>query len=106
MVNPLGAFSLSTGSLSAAVGSGGGTTGASFFAPSVSGRPINGEPGGSGAGCWAAAGPAATSSVPSVPARAKPGRRDQEVMVILPYGDSVMLRRGAWSVSHRGRVLT
>src|SRR5262249_19623993 len=56
-------LSLSSGSLSAAVGTGGGATGASFLAASVSGRPSSGEPGGRGWGvaagaagvCWACA---------------------------------------------------
>ncbi len=39
-----------TGSLSAAVGIGGGGTGASFIAASVFGRPMSGEPAGNGAG--------------------------------------------------------
>src|SRR6266550_3517051 len=77
MVKPLGALSLSSGSFSAAVGIGGGATGASLLAASVSGRPISGEPGGNGAGCWAAggavccsaaAGGAAASKLPRVPA--------------------------------------
>ena len=48
MLKPAGTFSLAVGSLSAAAGSGGGATGASFCAASLSGRPIIGEPGGSG----------------------------------------------------------
>ena len=65
MLKPFGSFSLpgTVASLSAAAGIGGGATGASFMAPSVFGRPISGEPGGSGcaaagaaARCWAAAG--------------------------------------------------
>ena len=73
MLNPAGTFSFAVGSLSAAVGIGGGAIGASLAAASLSaGRPIRGEPGGSGAaaagaadgaglaaggvaGCWAAA---------------------------------------------------
>src|SRR5215470_3434093 len=69
MLKPAGTFSLAVGSLSAAAGIGGGAIGASLAAASLSaGRPINGEPGGSGAvaagaadgaglaaGCWAAA---------------------------------------------------
>src|SRR5436190_18776915 len=70
MLNPAGTFSFAVGSLSAAAGIGGGATGASFAAASLSAeRPIKGEPGGSGApaaggaglaaggvaGCWAAA---------------------------------------------------
>jgi hypothetical protein len=42
--------------LSGAAASGGGATGASFCAASLSGRPIRGEPGGSGAAAGAAAG--------------------------------------------------
>src|SRR5215472_15055667 len=57
MLKPAGTFSFAAGSLSAAVGSGGGATGASFCAASLSGRPISGEPGGSaGAAAGAAAG--------------------------------------------------
>jgi hypothetical protein len=58
MLKPAGTFSFAVGSLSAAVGSGGGATGASFCAASLSGRPSSGEPGGSGdaaGACWAAA---------------------------------------------------
>src|SRR5262249_6446349 len=69
ILKPAGTFSLAVGSLSAAAGIGGGAIGASFAAASLSaGRPISGEPGGSGAaaagaadgaglaaGCWAAA---------------------------------------------------
>src|SRR6478736_6718030 len=84
MVKPLGALSLSSGSLSAATGIGGGAIGASFWAAAVSGRPINGEPGGNGAGCWAAGG-AAASKLPSVPASTSAERRDTWVMMILPF---------------------
>src|SRR5262249_55396794 len=42
MWKPLGTLSCATGSLSAASGSGGGSTGASRIAPSVSGRPYSG----------------------------------------------------------------
>src|SRR6185437_8169353 len=55
MLNPLGALSCPTGTLSAAAASGGAGTGASFAAAALpSGRPINGEPGGSAAGGAAA----------------------------------------------------
>src|SRR5262249_61103399 len=64
MVKPLGALSLSSGSLSAAAGIGGGAIGASFWAAAVSGRPINGEPGGNGAGCWVAGGAVCCSAAP------------------------------------------
>src|ERR1700722_4516214 len=61
MLKPLGAFSLSSGSLFSAVASGGDGTGASFAAAGLlSGRPISGEPGGSAGG--AAAGAAATGA--------------------------------------------
>src|SRR5947208_16869466 len=61
MLNPGGTFSFATGSLSADAAIGGGATGASFAAASLSaGRPIRGEPGGSGA---AAAGAAAGAGV-------------------------------------------
>src|SRR5215470_18790258 len=101
MVKPLGALSLSSGSLSAAAGIGGGAIGASFWAAAVSGRPINGEPGGNGAGCWvaggavccsaatggacywAAAGGAAASKLPRVPASTSAERRDTWIMIFL-----------------------
>src|ERR1700694_4320278 len=57
MLKPGGTLSLAIGSLSTAAAIGGGATGASLAAASPSGRPIRGEPGGSGAG--AAAGAAA-----------------------------------------------
>src|SRR5262252_1597950 len=50
MLKPCASFSLAVGNLSAAAGSGGGATGASFMAASLSGRPIIGEPGGRGDG--------------------------------------------------------
>src|SRR3954451_12083002 len=57
MLKPAGTLSLASGSLSACAGIGGGATGASLEAASPSGRPIRGDPGGSG---WAAgAAPAA-----------------------------------------------
>src|SRR5262245_54657029 len=91
MVKPFGALSLSSGSLSAAAGIGGGAIGASFFAPSVSGRPIKGEPGGNGAAGWAdgvcccaAAGGVAASHVPTVPASMRAHGRAKWVMMILP----------------------
>src|SRR4051812_16703540 len=51
MLKPFCSFSLpgTVASFSAVAGRGGGATGASFMAPSLSGRPISGEPGGSGA---------------------------------------------------------
>src|ERR1700736_1072770 len=56
MLKPAGTLSFANGNLSAAVGSGGDATGASFAAASLSGRPIRGEPGGSaGAAAGAAA---------------------------------------------------
>src|SRR5882672_6281820 len=57
MLKPGGTLSLPIGSLSTAAAIGGGATGANLAAASLSGRPIRGEPGGSGAG--AAAGAAA-----------------------------------------------
>src|SRR5262245_41045142 len=84
-LKPFGALILSSGSLSAAAASGGAGTGASFCAPGVSGRPMSGEPGGNGAaGCCAAAGQDASSSVPRVPASTRPCRRDQQVMSYPP----------------------
>ncbi len=59
MLKPEASFSFAVGSLSAAVGSGGGATGASSCALTVSRRPIKGNPGGStGAGANEAAGEA------------------------------------------------
>src|SRR6266480_3682714 len=101
MVKPFGALSLSIGSLSAAVGTGGGATGASFFAASVSGRPI--KAGGNGAGCCTAAGGGAcccavgggaacccataggvaASNVPRVPASTSAHGREKWVMMVL-----------------------
>src|SRR5438067_13560561 len=48
-----GSFSLATGSLSAGVAIGGGATGASFTAASLSGRPCCQDGGGVGAAPWA-----------------------------------------------------
>src|SRR5580692_9620843 len=63
MLKPLGAFSLSSGSLFSAVASGGDGTGASFAAAGLlSGRPISGEPGGSAAAAGAAAGAGAAAA--------------------------------------------
>src|SRR5580692_10481986 len=63
MLKPLGAFSLSSGSLFSAVASGGDGTGASFAAAGLlSGRPISGEPGGSAAAAGAAAGAGAAAT--------------------------------------------
>src|SRR6201996_9501093 len=58
MLKPAGTLSLSSGSLSGAAASGGPATGASLAAASPSGRPINGDPGGS-AGAADGAAPAA-----------------------------------------------
>src|SRR5919109_2409544 len=115
MLKPFGALSLSIGSLSAAVATGGGATGGSFFAASVAGRPIKGEPGGGGAACWgggavccsAATGEAvgccataanvAASNVPRVPA-SKHGR-EKWVMMILP---ELIIRLALSFDLHRG----
>src|SRR3981081_3525009 len=56
ILKPAGTLSFAVGNLSGAAGIGGGATGASFAAASLSGRPIIGEPGGSGAAAGAAAG--------------------------------------------------
>src|SRR5882724_1716847 len=59
MLKPAGTLSFTVGDLSTAAAIGGGATGASLAAASLSaGRPIKGEPGGSAAaaGCAAAAG--------------------------------------------------
>src|SRR6478735_9727064 len=67
MLKPAGTLSFAVGNLSGAAAIGGGAIGASLAAASPAGRPINGDPGGSGAaagaapaaggvaGCWAAA---------------------------------------------------
>src|SRR5437870_11634437 len=56
MLKPGGSLSFATGSLSAAAAIGGGATGASLAAAALfSGRPINGEPGGSAGDAAAAA---------------------------------------------------
>src|SRR5258705_6815988 len=56
MLNPGGSLSLAVGSLSGAAAIGGGTIGASFAAASLpAGRPMRGEPGGSGAAAAGAA---------------------------------------------------
>src|SRR5260221_9699421 len=56
MLKPGGNLSFAVGNLSPAAGIGGGATGASFAAASLpAGRPIRGEPGGSGAAAGAAA---------------------------------------------------
>src|ERR1700690_1897948 len=63
MLNPFGAFSLSSGSLSSAAASGGAGAGASLAAAGLlSGRPISGEPGGSAAAAGAAAGAGAAAA--------------------------------------------
>src|SRR5260221_12235770 len=99
MVNPFGVLSLSTGSLSAVVGIGGGATGASLFAASVSGRPINGEPGGSGACCCAAAGGVVTRVAPRMPGSIRAHPRDNWVMIILP---ELIVCGGLSPYFHRG----
>src|SRR5262245_32533365 len=59
MLKPFGSLSLAVGSLSAGAASGGGATGASLAAFGFpSGRPINGDPGGSCCGAAAGAWPA------------------------------------------------
>src|SRR3954468_13103771 len=89
MLNPAGTLSFANGNLSAAAGMGGGATGASFEAASLpAGRPIRGEPGGSGApaGAGAAgvlAGWAAALSVNALikaPASNRPRGVEQMVM--------------------------
>src|SRR5580658_2313501 len=71
MLKPLGALSLSSGSLFSAVASGGDGTGASFAAAGLlSGRPISGEPGGSAAAAGAAAGAGAAAAGAGAGARA------------------------------------
>src|ERR1700724_3074979 len=82
MLKPGGSLSFAVGNLSNAAGIGGGATGASFAAASLpAGRPIRGEPGGSGA---AAAGAAAAgglagccAAAPSVNTPLKAPRRNK-----------------------------
>src|SRR5215467_9822044 len=87
ILKPLGAFNFSVGNLSTAVGSGGGTIGASLASMAVSGRPCAHGGGASGAagGCCAAAG-TATASVATVPASSKRCRLEHLIMTILPCG--------------------
>src|SRR5436189_1649873 len=69
ILNPAGTLSLANGNLSAAAGMGGGATGASLAAASLpAGRPIRGEPGGSGApaGAGAAGALAGCAAAPTV----------------------------------------
>jgi hypothetical protein len=96
MLNPLGGRNFAVGSLSSAVGIGGGATGANLAAAAlVSGRPMSGEPGGragcaagaaAGGGppvfgdCWAAA--PATSMLPKAPASKMPRRSDEPVAIM------------------------
>ena len=72
---------------------GGGATGASFMAPSLSGRPISGDPGGNGAaGCCATAGHAAMR-LPNVPASSSARRvEDRNAMFILPDAEPFLVR--------------
>src|SRR6478609_2075732 len=116
MLNPGGSLSLAVGNLSAAAGSGGGATGASFAAAGFpSGRPINGEPGGSGAagaaaggdvgvdagGCWAKAG-AATKTPAIVPAsKIERSTVNHAVIECLPNVEALDSRGGSRTSSER-----
>src|ERR1700719_1856591 len=74
MLKPLGAFSLSSGSLFSAAASGGAGTGASLAAAGLlSGRPISGEPGGSAAAAGAAGAGAAAAGAGAVAGAAAVG---------------------------------
>src|SRR5258707_13632266 len=98
MLKFLGALSFAAGSLSAAAAIGGGTTGASFAAPSVSGLPWahgGGAAGGCAAGCAAGAGLTGACCAASGPGAARRPAiggnnvREHEttdVIVILPIG--------------------
>src|ERR1043165_5673752 len=92
MLKPFGSVSLpgTVASFSAEAGIGGGATGASFIAPSLSGRPISGDPGGSGAAaagtagagaCWATAGRAAKTRGPTVPASSMARRAENPPVI-------------------------
>src|SRR5450631_1013329 len=91
MLKPAGTLSLATGSLSSEAAIGGGATGASLAAASLSaGRPISGEPGGNaGAAAGAVAGGVAgcCAAAPSVntpiTAQASNRLRDDEQIIIM-----------------------
>src|SRR6185369_6740943 len=121
ILNPFCSFSLpgTVASFSGLAGIGGGATGANFIAASVFGRPIRGDPGGSGcglsagalaagagaagacAGCCATAG-SATTRVPRVPASSIARRlEDRNVIVILPDAEAVSPLHPATDGPHR-----
>src|SRR5690348_15782160 len=75
MLKPAGTFSFPSGSLSGAAASGGGATGASFCAASLSGRPIIGDPGGSGCAAGGLAGCCAAALNVSTPRKAPASKR-------------------------------
>src|ERR1700682_184802 len=90
MLKPGGTLSLAVGSLSTAAAIGGDATGASLAAASPSGRPIRGEPGGSGAGAAAggaggwAGGAAAAPTVKTkikAPASNRPRGADEPIIM-------------------------
>src|SRR6185369_8963496 len=110
ILNPFCSFSLpgTVASFSGLAGIGGGATGANFIAASVFGRPIRGEPGGSGcglsagalaagagaagacAGCCCATAGSVIARVPRVPATSTARRpEDRNVIVILPDAGTV-----------------
>src|SRR6185312_16291751 len=105
MLKPAGILSFAVGSLSGAAAIGGGATGASLAAASLpAGRPINGDPGGSGAAAGAA--PAAggvagcCAAAPSVKALRKApasnrlrGADEWVVMGVLPWRKPVLYAR-------------
>src|ERR1700686_2209670 len=101
MLKPVGTLSLANGNLSDAAGIGGGATGASFAAAWLpSGRPIKGEPGGSGAvaagaaaagglaGCCAAA--AQVNALIKAPASNKLRGDEQIIMIVSPSAKALI----------------
>src|SRR4029077_14131359 len=111
MLNPLGALSLSTGILSAAVAKGGGATGASFCAASDFGRSANADwvvGAGSGAGaavggfvggelapCWAIRGQdVAATIVTRAPATSRRRRSAHEWVMSSFLNDDVASHSG------------
>jgi len=89
-LKPAGTLSFAVGSLSGAAAIGGGATGASFAAASLSGRPIKGEPGGSAgaaaavggglAGCCAAA--PNVNTLTKAPASKRLRGADEQIIVM------------------------
>src|SRR5258708_28058753 len=88
ILNPLGALSCGTGSLSAAIGKGGGLMPRSLPAASELGwLGVGGR--GVGVGCWAAAGKTA-----SIAARNAPAAGDYLiVLAVLPYFSGIQIQK-------------